>query len=92
MDRQACLKSAIAHLKEAYEALMHAQTPGSGFPDHETLQKAARATAEAHLQLEHLLMPADPYADRNLRPGLNFHEGSVGDAAARGMIAPPHRE
>lgn len=73
LDRQACLKSAITNLKDALGLFVEAQMPGALLPSREVILRAAQLTAEAHLQLEHLAQPRNPYADDDLRPGLNFH-------------------
>jgi hypothetical protein len=85
-NRDDTLRSALSHLKETLGLFVEAQTPGGQVPSLAVLERAARLTAEAHLQFEHLLQPPDPYADKALRPGLNM---TVGEAAASGMVAPP---
>lgn len=69
------VRAAAAHILDASEALAK----------HPADLKVAHSALEAALEIvEALQAPPNPYADKTLRPGL-----SVGEAAARGMIAPP---
>lgn len=73
LDRRETLKSAITKLRDALALFVEAQMPGAQVPSREVILRAAQLTAEAHLELEAIAQPRNPYADDELRPGLNFH-------------------